>query len=129
MASYSTVINLENIQGNILGGFLKDHREMLFLQFTDPDGARTWLGEMISNISSSDEVIAFNQLFKLIRAKKGIEGVVKATWTNIAFTFTGLQALGVSEYYLDQFPDAFKEGMAARADKLGDTGASAPDQW
>ena len=122
-------INLENIQGNILGGFLKDHREMLFVNFSDPEGGREWLDEMADNISTSEEVIAFNKLFKLIRAKKGMEGVVKATWTNIAFTYSGLQALGVSDYYLNQFPDSFKQGMAARAKLLGDTGPSAPDQW
>ncbi len=129
MSISSTPIALENIQGNILGGFLKDHRLMLFLQFTDPEGARQWLKKMACNISSSEEVIAFNQLFKLIRAKKGIEGVVKATWTNIAFTYTGLKKLGISDYYLKQFPDVFKAGMAARAKELGDTGPSAPDQW
>ena len=30
---------------------------------------------------------------------------------------------------LSSFPDAFKEGMAARADRLHDTGPSAPDAW
>jgi hypothetical protein len=43
MAATSAEINLGNIQGNILAGFLKDHREMLFLQFTAPKGARGWL--------------------------------------------------------------------------------------
>ena len=30
---------------------------------------------------------------------------------------------------LSSFPDAFKEGMAARADRLHDTGPSAPEAW
>ena len=34
-----------------------------------------------------------------------------------------------SQASLDSFPDAFKEGMAARAELLGDTGDSAPEHW
>ena len=30
---------------------------------------------------------------------------------------------------LDSFPEAFREGMAARADRLGDRGPSAPSNW
>ena len=48
---------------------------------------------------------------------------------NIAFTFPGLEALHLDAQTLDSFPDAFKEGMAARADRLGDTGPSAPENW
>lgn len=47
----------------------------------------------------------------------------------IAFTHQGLRAAGVSERVLNSFPDVFKEGMAARAARLGDVGKSAPSQW
>lgn len=47
----------------------------------------------------------------------------------IAFSFAGLRKLGVDRTTLASFPDAFKEGMAARADRLGDVGASAPENW
>lgn len=122
-------LNLSNIQGNSLGGFLKDHRIMLFLQFTDAAKARVWLKGMACNISTSEEVLKFNDLFKLIRKSKGIEGVVRATWTNIAFTAKGFKALGVPDFEINQFPDAFREGMAARANKIGDVGPSAPSHW
>ena len=46
-----------------------------------------------------------------------------------AFTFTGLRALGVPEESLATFPDEFRQGMAARADILGDTGMNHPDNW
>jgi Dyp-type peroxidase family len=48
---------------------------------------------------------------------------------NIAFTHSGLTALKLDEATLASFPDPFKEGMAARADRLGDTGPSAPEYW
>jgi deferrochelatase/peroxidase EfeB len=48
---------------------------------------------------------------------------------NFAFTYSGLQALNIDQVTLASFPDVFKEGMAARADRLGDTGPSAPEHW
>jgi Dyp-type peroxidase family len=50
-------------------------------------------------------------------------------WVTLAFTWQGLRALGVAEGPLATFPDAFREGMAARANILGDTGAAAPEHW
>ena len=50
-------------------------------------------------------------------------------WVTLAFTWNGLRALGVPEESLATFPDEFREGMAARADILGDTGANAPEHW
>jgi cytochrome P450/deferrochelatase/peroxidase EfeB len=48
---------------------------------------------------------------------------------NIAFTYQGLVALKMNDATLKSFPDAFKQGMAARAQRLHDTGPSAPDCW
>lgn len=48
---------------------------------------------------------------------------------NIAFTYPGLEKLAIDATTLRSFPDAFRQGMAARADRLGDTGASAPRNW
>ena len=47
----------------------------------------------------------------------------------VAFTWNGLKALGVDETSLATFPEEFKQGMPARADILGDTGANRPDNW
>ena len=35
----------------------------------------------------------------------------------------------MDETSLDTFPDEFKQGMPARAEMLGDTGANHPDNW
>ena len=40
-------------------------------------------------------------------------------WISVAVTYPGLVALGLPEDSLQSFPEAFRVGMAARADKLG----------
>ena len=50
-------------------------------------------------------------------------------WVTLAFTWNGLRALGLDEESLASFPEEFKQGMAARAEMLGDTGFNHPDQW
>jgi Dyp-type peroxidase family len=54
---------------------------------------------------------------------------IRDVWVAVALTFQGLRALGVSQESLDSFPLEFRQGMAARAEVLGDVGESAPDQW
>ena len=50
-------------------------------------------------------------------------------WITVAFTYHGLKALGVPQASLDSFTPEFREGMAARAQHLGDVGESSPDHW
>jgi Dyp-type peroxidase family len=50
-------------------------------------------------------------------------------WLTVAITYEGLRAVGVPQESLDTFPAEFREGMAARAELLGDTGPSAPENW
>ena len=51
------------------------------------------------------------------------------SFSNIAFTFAGLTKLGVDSNTLATFPQDFREGMAARAEILGDKGDAAPEKW
>jgi Dyp-type peroxidase family len=51
------------------------------------------------------------------------------TWVSVALTCTGLNALGVPRDSLDTFAWEFRQGMAARAKELGDTGESSPENW
>jgi Dyp-type peroxidase family len=51
------------------------------------------------------------------------------TWLSVALTYRGLEALGVPQESLDGFAWEFRQGMAARARALGDTGESAPEHW
>jgi Dyp-type peroxidase family len=50
-------------------------------------------------------------------------------WTSIAISYTGLAALGVPQDSLQSFPEAFRVGMAARADQLLDYGPNDPKNW
>ncbi len=50
-------------------------------------------------------------------------------WIAVAITYAGLIALGVPEDSLQSFPEAFRVGMAARADKLLDDGENDPEHW
>jgi Dyp-type peroxidase family len=50
-------------------------------------------------------------------------------WIAVAISYPGLVALGVPEDSLRSFPEAFREGMAARAEKLLDYGVNDPKNW
>jgi Dyp-type peroxidase family len=50
-------------------------------------------------------------------------------WIAVAITYSGLVALGLPEDSLQSFPEAFRVGMAARADKLVDYGENDPRHW
>jgi Dyp-type peroxidase family len=115
-----------NIQGNI-AGFNKDHQAFLLFRFGEPDRARAWIGEVAKETASVDEVRRFNELFKLIRRRQGREGVVEASWMNVAFTCPGLEKLGAEG--IDGFPRAFRAGMRVRATEIGDVGDSGLNHW
>ena len=51
------------------------------------------------------------------------------TWVSVALSYQGLKALGVPQESLDSFAWEFRQGMAARAKELGDTGESSPENW
>lgn len=86
-----------------------------FLTFDDPTGGRAWLSELIPRVASARD------------AQTTLEQSQR--WITLAFTWNGLRALGVEEASLATFPAEFREGMAARADILGDTGTNAPRHW
>jgi Dyp-type peroxidase family len=123
-------INLADVQGNVLAGFNKDHQRLLFFQFGDRTKAQRWLATIIDETATSEEVLAFNELFRRTRSRRGTEvSAPGAAWMNIALTHPGLAALGVAESELAQFPEAFTQGMAARSQLLGDVDDSAPANW
>ena len=85
-----------------------------FLTFRQPAGGRAWLMGMIEKV----------------RSAKGVGANQSDTrWVTVAFTSNGLGALGVNEASLATFPEEFRQGMAARAEILGTTGANHPDHW
>src|SRR5437764_547537 len=86
-----------------------------FLSFRQPSQGRAWLAGIIDKVASAQAV------------STDIEG--QRRWVSLAFTWSGLRALGVSEASLASFPEEFRQGMAARWQVLGDTGANSPDHW
>jgi Dyp-type peroxidase family len=50
-------------------------------------------------------------------------------WISVAISYAGLVALGVPDDSLQSFPEAFRVGMAARADRLLDYGPNDPKHW
>lgn len=110
-----TVLELDDIQHILLTRTPAITGRYEFLTFDTPVGGRTWLTELLDKVQSAADVRA-----TLANSDR---------WVTLAFTWTGLRALGVPEESLASFPDAFREGMPARAGILGDTGAAAPEHW
>ena len=118
------MVNLEtqDIQGIIVTGYGDlSFSSYLFLHIEDTAQAKSWLGQIIKQTTT---------------AKWNTEpnGEVQKPQSalNIAFTWQGLQKLGLSAEVLEtSFAQEFVEGIAAshRARRLGDTGASAPENW
>jgi Dyp-type peroxidase family len=50
-------------------------------------------------------------------------------WLSVGISYAGLEALGVPQDSLQSFPEAFRQGMAARARHLRDEGANDPKNW
>ncbi|KMO84658.1 peroxidase [Mycolicibacterium chubuense] len=86
-----------------------------FLTFDTPQAGRAWLSELLDVVQSAADV--------------GETMDSSRRWVTLAFTWTGLRALGVPDQALATFPDEFREGMASRADILGDTGPNHPSNW
>ena len=123
-------IRLNNIQGNIIGGFNKDAQELLFFRVGDRARARRWLRDLVPEVATAEETLAFNESFRRSRQRRGAEvDTPTSSWLNLAFTHAGLAVLGVHGDELDAFPAAFREGMVARAALLGDTDQNAPAHW
>jgi len=123
-AAREPVLELDQIQGNVIPGFSKSHETLLFLRIVDVSYCKRWLKEITPLIATAEEVLSFNRLYKALRTRRGY-ATVQATWVNIAFSYGALQRLtaGTPAELRDgnDFLDpAFREGMASRADVLGD---------
>jgi hypothetical protein len=86
-----------------------------FLSFQQPAQGRAWVEAIREKIPSAKAVADAVNLEK--------------RWVSVAFTWNGLRALGLDEASLATFPEEFRQGMAARWQVLGDTGANHPDNW
>ncbi len=148
----NVAIEFDQIQGNIFGGFSKDHQVTILLEIQDVAKAKAALkhsgdpdtppdanDSILTHVhrSSSEAVLAFNEAFHALRRDGSPEGSIQATWTNLVFTARGMKKLSSDlEEDLEQFPEAFKgtaggafQGMVGRAGAIGDIGENDPSKW
>ena len=85
-----------------------------FLTFRRHASGREWLKGLIEKVGTAKTVVSQNP---------------GTRWITIGFTWNGLRSLGVNEVALSTLPEEFRQGMAARAEILGITGANHPDNW
>ena len=114
-------LQTDDIQGMILTGY--GHllfSKYLFLHITEAEKAKVWLKTIAPQITTANW-------------KKGANGKVEKPpfALNIAFTYPGLEKLGLPPESLKTFPPEFIEGMgqAQRSQQLGDLDASDPTKW
>src|SRR5689334_20062251 len=103
------MLELDDIQHFLLARPLAQAARYGFLTFRQPAGGRAWLSGLIDKVGTARVV--------------GPSGATESRWVTVAFTWNGLRALGLSDASLASFPEAFRQGMAARAEVLGDTGS------
>lgn len=109
------MLDLHDIQHLVLHRAPARTGRYAFLSFQDAAAGRAWLAAMLPAVRSA----------AAMRAHVSQD----MRWVTLAFTFAGLRALGVDDAALASFPDEFRQGMAARASILGDTGDNAPERW
>jgi deferrochelatase/peroxidase EfeB len=103
------------IQKNVLRGVFRRYVRHLLLEVTDRRAACGFLTRAASDEGEGPKVTRQTESPPLC--------------LKLGFTWEGLKALGLARHALETFPTEFRQGMAARAAKLGDVGDSAPDRW
>lgn len=104
--------DLSDIQGNVLRGYTMPAAAYVFLRVLDPAKACRLLQRTLSMVMTAEAWDTPPQ-----RA------------LNVALSYPCLQKLQLDPSILASFPEVFREGMAARAERLGDVGPSAPEHW
>lgn len=101
-------------QGGILRGYEGiTHGAVLLLGLDGPAAARALLDAVLP----------------LLTRDAQSHDAAGTVFRNLAFTAAGLRALGLDEDTLELFPEAFRQGMAARAGLLGDVRHNHPRRW
>ena len=108
------MLELDDIQHFLLARTPALAARYEFLTFRQGSAGREWLVGIIDKVGTGSSVGAASP---------------DSRWVTVAFTWSGLKALGVDESSLATFPEEFRQGMAARAEIVGATGASHPDYW
>jgi Dyp-type peroxidase family len=109
------MIELDDIQHYLLTRPNAAIAQYNFITFRTAEGGRKWVNAISETVGNAKTVMQASD--------------TDVRWVSLAFTFNGLRRLGVDEASLATFPEPFRQGMAARAAILGDTGINHPDNW
>jgi Dyp-type peroxidase family len=124
------VLDVDDIQGNVLPGFMKPHTRLISLVFGDIGQARTFLRGL--DVTSLQDVLGSRNRVRAVRGLQPSGEKIGAVpedlddlWLNLAVSYTGLMKLaGRSERRrseVEAFTDnAFRLGLCARSAGLGD---------
>jgi len=110
----------DDIQGNIVPGFNKDHQHFAFLRFGTIEGARAWLRGLAPRLTTMREVLDFRTEFRAQRLRLGVrEPGLTATWTAVALSHGAIESLAGADDAA-RFETSFRQGLAERSTYLGD---------
>jgi Dyp-type peroxidase family len=87
----------------------------------------TYIAFRIDDSKAGRDLIA--RISRVVTSAANPTSPLADTSVSVALTYQGLKALGVPQEALDSLAWEFRQGMAARAHELGDTGESAPENW
>jgi len=87
----------------------------------------TYIAFRIDDPKAGRDLIA--RISRVVTSAANPTSPLADTSVSVALTYQGLKALGVPQEALDSLAWEFRQGMAARAQELGDTGESAPENW
>jgi Dyp-type peroxidase family len=105
-------LELDDIQSGVLRPRPTPYAATYVLfRIDDRDGGRALMRRLRSVVASAADTTS------------------RDAWVGVALTYQGLKALGVPQSSLDSFAPEFQQGMAARAQSLGDNGKSSPEHW
>jgi len=139
-APVEPVLDADEIQGNVVPGFLKPHMALVALAIDDVAAAKRWLGDVADQLTTLRVAMVSREKVRAhrgFRAEKRLatlgeipDGVDDA-WVNLAVSRGALDRLlhgGRHAPAVAQFADAgFQHGLAARSSLLGDPVDSAAD--
>ncbi|WP_067451852.1 Dyp-type peroxidase [Actinomadura macra] len=127
------VLDADEIQGNVVPGFLKPHMAVTAFTITDAAAARRWFAEIAPRVTTLGEVMETRVKVRRLRgftAARRLETLgaipddVDDAWFNIAVgrqAMTRLLADGPYAKDMEAFEDeGFVHGLAARSSLLGD---------
>lgn len=110
----SVSLDLDEIQGGVLRQRPEPYTGAYYLvRIDDPEQGRIALAKLRPHVTSA----------------AGWWDRTITAWISLGISHRGLQALGLPEEIIDTFAPEFRAGMAARAQTIGDTGPSAPENW